>query len=101
MRNAGGLLSGHCQQKQLFGNYIRFDFQIQVDKGGIDSMHMEFGLTKQFVDGRTLPLVEVEDAHFELTYNKININVQADDIFVSVGTIFVNTMKPTFLGIMQ
>jgi hypothetical protein len=48
-----------------------------------------------------LPLVEVEDAHFELTYNKININVQADDIFVSFATIFVNTLKPTFLGIMQ
>ncbi len=64
-------------------------------------MHMEFGLTKQFVDGRTLPLIEVEDSHFELTYNKININVQADDIFVSIGTVFVNTLKPTFLGIMQ
>jgi len=48
-----------------------------------------------------LPLVEVEDSHFELTYNKININVQADDIFVSIGTVFVNTLKPTFLGIMQ
>jgi len=48
-----------------------------------------------------LPLVEVEDSHFELTYNKININVQADDIFVSIGSVFVNTLKPTFLGIMQ
>ena len=35
MKNVGGELSGHCQQKQLLGNYIRFDYQIKVDKGGI------------------------------------------------------------------
>lgn len=55
--NAGGSFTGNAKSRKIWPNdefnYHSFDFH--ADKGGFKKIEFDFGITKQFVDGKTLP----------------------------------------------
>lgn len=57
MRNAGGSFTGETQSPKIWpaSGFDHMNFDYHCDKGGFEKIEFDFGVTHQFVDGRTLP----------------------------------------------
>lgn len=76
-------------------------FNFNCNKGGFKSIDLDFGLTKQFVMGRTMPLLEVKYAKFDMAGREFNLDVQSDDWGIQTGGFIVNTFKDAYIFTMQ
>jgi len=100
VRDAGGSFSGKASKPKLFGGRDEFSFDFHVDKGGFKQMHFEFGLGKQFVDGRTLPAIQVHKGQFEFDHNKIRLDINTDDWLLKTGSFLIDTFKSAYLAVL-
>lgn len=68
IRNAGGSITGTAYSPKMWPAHGHFTthFNFNCNKGGFKSIDLDFGLTKQFVMGRTMPLLEVKYAKFDM-----------------------------------
>lgn len=103
MRNAGGSFTGDAYSPKLWPasgfNHHQFDFH--CDKGGFAKIEVDFGITKQFVDGRTLPSIDVKWSNFEFNHDAISVNIQSDDWLINTGGFLANTFKDAYLFCIQ
>jgi len=103
IRNAGGSFSGSAlspkmwPRKGFFNNHFNFN----CDKGGFKSIAIDFGITKEFVMGRTLPMLNVRYSKFEMDGRNFRIDVQSDDWAIKTGSFIVNTFKDAYIFTMQ
>lgn len=99
MRNAGGSFTGETQSPKVWPahGYDHMNFDYHCDKGGFQKIEFDFGLTKQFVDGRTLPSIDVRWSNFEFEHNKMHLDVQSDNWLLKTGGVLVNSFKDAFL----
>lgn len=101
VREAGGSFSGNARKPKLFGGFDEFSFDFHVDKGGFRHMRFEFGLDKQFVDGRTLPSIKVHKGYFDFNRHKFRLDINTDDWLLKTGSFLINTFKDAYLAILQ
>jgi hypothetical protein len=99
MRDAGGSFTGDTYSPKMWPasgwNHMGFDFH--ADKGGFKKIEFDLGVTKQFVDGRTLPSIDVKWANFEFDHNRMRLDIQSDDWLAQAGGFLANTFKDTYL----
>ena len=101
-RNIGGQLTGHSWKRigTLFPAE-EFDFDFNIERGGIRGLHIEYGLDKQFVDGRTLPLIKVLSANFDFDQSRFKLELHTDNIFVKLSNFLLSTFKDAWIAVLQ
>lgn len=103
IRNAGGSITGTAYSPKMWPAHGHFTthFNFNCNKGGFKSIDLDFGLTKQFVMGRTMPLLEVKYAKFDMVGPKFNLDVQSDDWGIQTGGFIANTFKNAYIMAMH
>ena len=81
MKEAGGSFTGTALSPIMWPGHgwHNTHFNFECDKGGFKSIAIDFGITKQFVDGKTLPMLDVRYSKFEFRHNNFRLDVQSDD----------------------
>lgn len=103
MREAGGSFTGTALSPKIWPmhGYTVNHFNFNCDKGGFKHIALDFGITKQFVMGRTLPMLDIRYSNFEFRGAAFNLDVQSDDWGIKTGSFIVNTFKDAYIFTMQ
>jgi len=99
MRNAGGSITGKAYTPKGWPRKGEWEttFDFHCDKGGFQKIEFDFGVTKQFVDGKTLPQVDFKWANFEFNNDAMRLDVNSQDWTIKTGGFLVNAFKKAYL----
>ena len=99
MKEAGGSITGTALSPKMWpdSGWHNTQFNFNCDKGGFKTIALDFGITKQFVDGRTLPMLDIRYSNFEFRGPSFRVDVQSDDWGIQAGGFLLNTFKDAYI----
>jgi hypothetical protein len=102
MKHVGGSFTGETEAPKIWpaSGHTRAKFEFECHRGGFEKIEIHFKLTKQFVDGRTLPAIDVKYAHFDFDDHKFSVDIHSDDAFMKTGGYLANAFKKPFITVL-
>jgi len=100
LNNMGGRLTGHSLKNGAFYTQERFDFDINVKKGG-SNLHLVFEADKQYVNGMQMPFPRMVKSSIDYKQWLVDIHINSNDLGPKLFGAMIHTFLDLFLAIMK
>lgn len=100
LHDIGGRWRGHSLKHILFYRE-EYNFDINYRKGGIENLHLEFQMDKQYIDEKEMPFMRIDKVHIDFDHTKIEFNIDSGNILMKGVNLGIKIIKTAVLAIVK
>lgn len=101
LRNMGGRIRAHSFKAGLFNMNEDYDFDLNISKGGIKKLKLDFVMDKQYINERQMPFFSIKTSEVEFVDRLWRVDVITKDLGARILDAIVKILRDPILDVFR